>query len=1103
MNLKSFPAALVGLVFLMQPTSRAAVLINEVHIQPPDDDVTCEYVEIITTDDEGNPESQVLGNVQLLFLDSKGGKVGEVEEILDLTGLETGANGLLLIGRSFANEPVGGPFSDLVDPATRTYNYENLVVAGGRGDIGPDGGVSFILVRDFAATVGQDLDADDNGNFSNPPNNRILDSVGFGDTAFKTVLNPTFSPDNLSRIPGTLDTSPDVWVGGNIESVNADCSSVGYNEDIFGPYAGSATPGRTNAPPPSANTIRINEVLINPVGSDENFEYIELVDVNGGVASTNNLWLLVIATNADNAGTNPGEVLEAWNLSGQNTGTNGLLLLGNNYDLYTPWGNLIPNDTIRFDPGSLGSGDIGSNTGFSLLMVRGFTGTPARSSGGVATPGTDLDPDNDGTIDTRPWEGADEEDGGILDSIGFRQVDVNGDPVSPDISTYATADVSQTGANGFHPDCVARRAGQTEANDASAWYGGDMGGANNTTSVAFKKIEDEDAFLAFGDFVGYATPGSDNLSQAPELPAIVINEVHVNPLASDDSFYEFIELFSPAENGVVSLLDHHVVLVRTVGDKKGTIRDFFDLRGLSTGSNGILLLGEDSTSLVYGDQSIRPFSHIEDPQGLDGGDVGPNEGVAVLLVTGFEGELEMDIDTDDDGVFDSAPWATLVDGVGFGEGFADETIANLSGVGLRPATFSRLPWDMRTNETDAWVGGTLAGDPSDEPDSLTYDQFFGDFKSMASPGAVNVGGVSAGPVLINEVHVNPPGGDGNREFIEIVSEQPHQTTNDLTLLLLDNRGSDTGTIREAWSLDGMKTGANGLLLLGDDFTPLLPGDDDRRRRFWSYDLFPDETTGVPFTATFDQDTAVGDPDGMGEDEIANDSMNLLLVRGFTGRVFDVVDTTQDGLIDNRLWRGDFVDSIGFREYDGDEGLFKSFLYADAVVPDQRPPDNISRLRYNFDANNLSAYYWGSFAAGEVDPLQIAYGPEAERRVHVPEDGTITPGTFNFSNTNPNEDTDGDGMSNALEDLAGTDPLNSSDFLHVTSVMRESFGIIVSWSSVVGKQYVIEYSETLEPDSWSRAGGLDASEESTTSFVDTNPGRAALPRLFYRVRVDTD
>ena len=108
---------------------QARVLLNEVHINPPGgSDATHQYLEILTVNDAGIPEAQTLGNLAVLFVDSNGNNVGGIAEHVSLNGLQTGANGLLLIGLGF---DAAVPWT--VAPETERADFAAVRGAGGDG----------------------------------------------------------------------------------------------------------------------------------------------------------------------------------------------------------------------------------------------------------------------------------------------------------------------------------------------------------------------------------------------------------------------------------------------------------------------------------------------------------------------------------------------------------------------------------------------------------------------------------------------------------------------------------------------------------------------------------------------------------------------------------------------------------------------------------------------------------------------------------------------------------------------------------------------------------------------------------------------------------
>ncbi len=121
--------------------------------------------------------------------------------------------------------------------------------------------------------------------------------------------------------------------------------------------------------------------------------------------------------------------------------------------------------------------------------------------------------------------------------------------------------------------------------------------------------------------------------------------------------------------------------------------------------------------------------------------------------------------------------------------------------------------------------------------------------------------------------------------------------------------------------------------------------------------------------------------------------------------------------------------------------------------------------------------------------------------------TISPAgiiTFTAASSTPpaNTDTDGDGYTDALEAVAGTDPNNGADFFRVQTIQHAGTGNSVSFNTIPNRSYVVEYSETLLADSWIPVGVpyITTTSGGAVTIPDNDPVRTGKPRGFYRVKV---
>lgn len=152
----------------------------------------------------------------------------------------------------------------------------------------------------------------------------------------------------------------------------------------------------------------------------------------------------------------------------------------------------------------------------------------------------------------------------------------------------------------------------------------------------------------------------------------------------------------------------------------------------------------------------------------------------------------------------------------------------------------------------------------------------------------------------------------------------------------------------------------------------------------------------------------------------------------------------------------------------------------------------SNVVFNALVGNVTTY-----TVTNVSPGQTLYA----RVIAVNNAGVEgTPSTASVGTPvlDPNADADGDGQSNAAEDLAGTNLFDATSSLRVTGTVRNAATgtVQITWTSVAGKQYQVEVTNNLTTGSYTALPGVITASTATTSYTDS---AAPAPR-FYRIRV---
>ena len=215
-------------------TTPAMPLLNEIYTNAPGTDSNLEFIEILAT------PSTALTDVWLLEIEGDGFNAGVIDNAQNLSSIVSGANGLVLLGDGYSSS---SPWSNQIESATTLADLDG-------GSI-ENGSVTFLLVENFSASVGNDLDADNDGMLDFFPWSDVLDSVawtdgGSSDQVYSPVLLTQFgNSEAATRIVGNSQTgSPASWYNGDIAGAS---NSLTYGVGSSNlPAGANITPGAAN-----------------------------------------------------------------------------------------------------------------------------------------------------------------------------------------------------------------------------------------------------------------------------------------------------------------------------------------------------------------------------------------------------------------------------------------------------------------------------------------------------------------------------------------------------------------------------------------------------------------------------------------------------------------------------------------------------------------------------------------------------------------------------------------------------------------------------------------------------------------------------------------
>jgi hypothetical protein len=105
--------------------------------------------------------------------------------------------------------------------------------------------------------------------------------------------------------------------------------------------------------------------------------------------------------------------------------------------------------------------------------------------------------------------------------------------------------------------------------------------------------------------------------------------------------------------------------------------------------------------------------------------------------------------------------------------------------------------------------------------------------------------------------------------------------------------------------------------------------------------------------------------------------------------------------------------------------------------------------------------------------------------------------FTSTNAAAGADPDNDGFINSSENVAGTNPTNTTSLLKIDSIAQDVTGARVTWRSVPGKSYQLLWRAPVHAGGWTAVGAPVLASTSITNKLD--PAGTATNR-FYRVLV---